>query len=149
MFPIDLVFDPSLVEDNGVYPITVKLRHVEGYDPSSTASSLNDKSTYDAPCGHESIKNECFSSDSPSKRQMAHHIIHSKYVLGCDGAHSWVRKHLGIDMEGDQTDYIWGAIGKSFTQYYLSPTLLGAFVIAFPSSDENYDARYYPHYRFP
>ncbi|PCH36404.1 hypothetical protein WOLCODRAFT_140399 [Wolfiporia cocos MD-104 SS10] len=37
-------------------------------------------------------------------------IVHAKFVLGADGAHSWVRKSLGIAMEGDQTDYIWGAL---------------------------------------
>ena len=35
-------------------------------------------------------------------------IIHTKYVVGCDGAHSWVRKQLDIDMEGEQTDFVWG-----------------------------------------
>ncbi|CAF3543193.1 unnamed protein product [Rotaria socialis] len=30
-------------------------------------------------------------------------IIHAKYVIGCDGAHSWVRKKLGFNMIGEQT----------------------------------------------
>ncbi|CAK9441528.1 uncharacterized protein LODBEIA_P53960 [Lodderomyces beijingensis] len=37
-------------------------------------------------------------------------LIHAKYVLGADGAHSWVRKQLGIDMEGEQTDFVWGVV---------------------------------------
>ncbi|GJJ11380.1 hypothetical protein Clacol_005612 [Clathrus columnatus] len=37
-------------------------------------------------------------------------IVHAKYAIGADGAHSWVRKTLGIDMEGEQTDYIWGVV---------------------------------------
>ncbi|PCH36424.1 hypothetical protein WOLCODRAFT_140412 [Wolfiporia cocos MD-104 SS10] len=37
-------------------------------------------------------------------------IVHAKFVLGADGAHSWVRKSLGIAMEGEQTDYIWGVL---------------------------------------
>ncbi|KAG9313169.1 putative monooxygenase [Chiua virens] len=37
-------------------------------------------------------------------------IVHAKFVVGADGAHSWVRKTLGIEMEGEQTDYIWGVI---------------------------------------
>ncbi|KAF9454386.1 hypothetical protein P691DRAFT_770590 [Macrolepiota fuliginosa MF-IS2] len=35
-------------------------------------------------------------------------IIHAKFVIGADGAHSWVRKNFGIAMEGEQTEYIWG-----------------------------------------
>ena len=30
-------------------------------------------------------------------------IVHAKYVLGADGAHSWVRKQLGFTMDGEQT----------------------------------------------
>ncbi|KAG6902556.1 hypothetical protein C0995_014945 [Termitomyces sp. Mi166 len=37
-------------------------------------------------------------------------IVHAKYVIGGDGAHSWVRKTLNIDMEGEQTDYVWGVV---------------------------------------
>ncbi|KAI0628053.1 FAD binding domain-containing protein [Trametes polyzona] len=37
-------------------------------------------------------------------------IVHAKFVVGADGAHSWVRKTLGIKLEGDQTDHIWGVI---------------------------------------
>ena len=37
-------------------------------------------------------------------------VIHAKYVVGSDGAHSWVRKQLNIDMEGEQTDFVWGVL---------------------------------------
>ncbi|KAI0794575.1 FAD binding domain-containing protein [Fomes fomentarius] len=37
-------------------------------------------------------------------------IVHAKFVVGADGAHSWVRKTLGITLDGEQTDYIWGVV---------------------------------------
>ncbi|KAF8527308.1 FAD binding domain-containing protein [Gautieria morchelliformis] len=37
-------------------------------------------------------------------------VVRAKYVVGADGAHSWVRKALDIDMEGEQTDHIWGVV---------------------------------------
>ncbi|KIM53930.1 hypothetical protein SCLCIDRAFT_1222455 [Scleroderma citrinum Foug A] len=37
-------------------------------------------------------------------------VIYAKYVIGADGAHSWVRKYFGIPMDGDQTEYIWGVV---------------------------------------
>ncbi|PIL24615.1 hypothetical protein GSI_12499 [Ganoderma sinense ZZ0214-1] len=37
-------------------------------------------------------------------------VVHAKFVLGSDGAHSWVRKALDIVMDGDQTDSIWGVV---------------------------------------
>ena len=30
-------------------------------------------------------------------------VVHAKFVLGSDGAHSWVRRTLGIKMDGDST----------------------------------------------
>ncbi|KAH9945763.1 FAD binding domain-containing protein [Amylocystis lapponica] len=46
----------------------------------------------------------------PVQGQSDTEIVHAKFVLGADGAHSWVRKNFGIAMEGEQTDYIWGVI---------------------------------------
>ncbi|KAG4411042.1 hypothetical protein IFR04_015817 [Cadophora malorum] len=37
-------------------------------------------------------------------------IMEAKYVLGCDGAHSEVRRSLGFKMVGDSTDTIWGVM---------------------------------------
>ncbi|KAI0773243.1 FAD binding domain-containing protein [Trametes elegans] len=37
-------------------------------------------------------------------------VIRAKYVLGADGAHSWVRKAMNIEMEGDMSDFIWGVV---------------------------------------
>ncbi|KAI0246912.1 FAD binding domain-containing protein [Lactifluus subvellereus] len=36
--------------------------------------------------------------------------VHAKFVVGTDGAHSWVRKTLGICMDGEQTDFLWGVV---------------------------------------
>ncbi|KZT07245.1 uncharacterized protein LAESUDRAFT_758651 [Laetiporus sulphureus 93-53] len=37
-------------------------------------------------------------------------VVYAKFVIGCDGAHSWIRKQFDITMEGEQTDYIWGVV---------------------------------------
>jgi phenol 2-monooxygenase len=36
--------------------------------------------------------------------------IQAKYVIGCDGAHSWSRKQLGISFIGDLADSTWGML---------------------------------------
>lgn len=30
-------------------------------------------------------------------------IINAKYLIGCDGAHSWTRNQVGISLEGEST----------------------------------------------
>lgn len=35
-------------------------------------------------------------------------IVYAKYVVGSDGAHSWLRKSLNIGFHGDLTDSTWG-----------------------------------------
>ncbi|KAH8991708.1 FAD binding domain-containing protein [Lactarius akahatsu] len=37
-------------------------------------------------------------------------IVRAKFVVGADGAHSWVRKTLGFSMDGEQTDFVWGVV---------------------------------------
>ncbi|KAJ4138497.1 hypothetical protein NW768_002332 [Fusarium equiseti] len=38
------------------------------------------------------------------------HCYRAKYAIGCDGAHSTVRKSLGFKMVGDSTDSVWGVM---------------------------------------
>ncbi|EPS94269.1 FAD/NAD-binding domain-containing protein [Fomitopsis schrenkii] len=58
------------------------------------------------------------------------HIIRAKYVLGCDGAHSWVRRAVNISMEGETTDLVWGVI--DFTPETDFPSPRAKNVIASP-----------------
>lgn len=37
-------------------------------------------------------------------------VVEAKYLLGCDGAHSWVRKQLGLQLEGASRDVSWGVL---------------------------------------
>ncbi|CAK5283211.1 unnamed protein product [Mycena citricolor] len=37
-------------------------------------------------------------------------LVHARFVVGADGAHSWVRKTFGIAMEGSQSDFVWGVV---------------------------------------
>ncbi|EFQ97164.1 phenol 2-monooxygenase [Nannizzia gypsea CBS 118893] len=41
---------------------------------------------------------------------MGRRTIRSKYLVGADGAHSTVRRCMGLKLEGETTDHIWGVI---------------------------------------
>ena len=53
---------------------------------------------------------EKFYKDITKDNEDDYELIHAKYVVGSDGAHSWVRKQLEIDMDGDHTDFVWGVL---------------------------------------
>jgi len=36
--------------------------------------------------------------------------VRSKYLVGCDGAHSAVRRSIGVEMKGEGTDVFWGVL---------------------------------------
>ncbi|KAG1737215.1 FAD binding domain-containing protein [Suillus lakei] len=42
--------------------------------------------------------------------QLQEEIVHAKYVVGADGAHSWVRKQFDVSMDGEQSEFIWGVL---------------------------------------
>lgn len=44
------------------------------------------------------------------RRSGSTETIRAKYMIGCDGAHSWTRRQLEFTMEGEQTDLIWGVL---------------------------------------
>lgn len=37
-------------------------------------------------------------------------VVRAKYLIGCDGAHSWTRKEMGVTMHEHSTDSVWGVM---------------------------------------
>lgn len=109
VLPESLEIDTSKVEDNSAYPITVKLRHLtdkEATPEQSKMSKVGDglfRSNLAADDVDDLIRK------SKGKEGTAE-IVRTKYMVGCDGAHSWTRKQLGYEMQGEATDYIWGVL---------------------------------------
>lgn len=103
IMPELLELNEDASEDPDAYPIAVSLRSVdhEG-DGVSTNGSVTPNGLF---------RSNLTADDTASllQRQTGgpREIVKAKYVIGCDGAHSWVRKQLGIEMEGEHTDYIW------------------------------------------
>jgi len=55
------------------------------------------------------VKVELCSEDCKKKE-----IVRAKYLIGSDGANSWVRSNFSVPMEGEKTQYIWGVIQGHF-----------------------------------
>jgi len=136
VMPESLSIDESKVEDPNAHPVTVQLRHLT-QDERVPAQKAIDW----GPA--ETIQDELFQSNltdddtdellrrSREKKSMSE-IVHAKYVIGCDGAHSWTRRQIGAELEGELTDFIWGVLDivpitnfrKSFSMILVTFTLI-------------------------
>ncbi|KAI5780854.1 FAD binding domain-containing protein [Geopyxis carbonaria] len=107
IMPESLDIDESKAEDPEAYPVRVVLRHLP--EEEATPEQF----------GHK-VQNGLFRSTNLVTAEMEdaalkaadvkREVVNAKYVLGCDGAHSWVRRQLGYTMEGEHTDYVWGVL---------------------------------------
>ncbi|BFZ65156.1 hypothetical protein YB2330_006319 [Saitoella coloradoensis] len=106
ILPESLTISPSSSPTDSEYPVKVQVRHLslEESTPSQFGSSV-------ASGLFRQVATEGDVSDAPSSERAGDsEIINAKYVIGCDGAHSWTRAQIGAQMHGEQTDYIWGVL---------------------------------------
>ncbi|EXJ76399.1 uncharacterized protein A1O5_00907 [Cladophialophora psammophila CBS 110553] len=104
-----LEIDESKVDEVDSYPITVRLRRLskEESTPSQFGHAVANGLYRSA--NFMTAKEEDRAIEKSAEPQ-DHEVIKCKYLLGCDGAHSWIRRQMGAQMEGDQTDFVWGVL---------------------------------------
>lgn len=114
VLPQSLTFDESKAEDDDAYPIKVTLQHLteDEINPAQSNATKSGAAPSDglyrsnmAPDDTEELLNK-----ATNNKAGTHETIQAKYMIGCDGAHSWTRKQLGYTLDGEQTDYIWGVL---------------------------------------
>ncbi|KAI0035281.1 FAD binding domain-containing protein [Vararia minispora EC-137] len=81
----------GVVVDRSLSPVAI--------DISPDVKALGDPSTYPITATLERTDGIKGSID-----------VRAKFIVGADGAHSWVRQALGIVMEGKATPRVWGAV---------------------------------------
>lgn len=112
--PESLKVDDSLCDDHSKdnYPITVQLRHLteeEATPAQSNGSTVQDGLFRSNLAQDDTDDLIAHSRENAGKAE----IIKAKYMVGCDGAHSWTRRQLGFELEGEPTDFIWGVLGEN------------------------------------
>ncbi|KAH6717279.1 FAD binding domain protein [Leptodontidium sp. MPI-SDFR-AT-0119] len=114
VLPESLKFDESKAENVNAYPIEVVLQHLtdEQANPEQHAAT-NGTATSDglfrsnmAADDTQELLNKAAANGKAGTKE----TVRAKYMIGCDGAHSWTRNQLGYKLEGEQTDYIWGVL---------------------------------------
>lgn len=106
-----LEYDENLEDDPTAYPITVQLRTLDGDEVKLTGSPGNGDGSTTVHNGLDRSNLLVDDWDDLIQRSRSHQakveIVKAKYLIGCDGAHSWTRKQLNIPLEGSSTDHIW------------------------------------------
>ncbi|KAI1325414.1 FAD binding domain-containing protein [Xylariaceae sp. FL0255] len=120
VMPTSLEIDEKSVDDDDAYPLTVTLRHVteEEAMPTQRLSNMADglfRSNISGGDGDAGVVTDPVSDANGSGNGNGvsrEEVVKAKYVVGCDGAHSWTRKTLGeeFEMHGEMTDSIWGVL---------------------------------------
>jgi len=111
VLPESLKFDESLSEDPEAYPIEVVLQHLteEEANPEqskATNGAAKSDGLYRSNLAADDT-DELLNKASKNGKAGTRETVKAKYMIGCDGAHSWTRRQLGYKLEGEQTDYIW------------------------------------------
>lgn len=116
VLPTSFNFDSTLAEDSSAYPIEVRLRHLteEESTPAQQATSANGQAVqnglFRSNLMADDTEDLIRQSGVLSAKAGREEIVRAKYMLGADGAHSWVRQQLGFMLEGDSTEYVWGVM---------------------------------------
>lgn len=112
IMPESLSIDEKSVDDNDAYPISVSLRQlppaVEPELPESSAGSVVPNGLFRSNLTADNT--DTLLSNAKEDLAQPTETIEAKYLVGCDGAHSWTRRQIGCVMEGEQTDFIWFVI---------------------------------------
>ncbi|KAJ5539802.1 FAD binding domain protein [Penicillium frequentans] len=96
--PTSLEINYKTIDDHDAFPIRVNLEDA----PSDLKSPTDGVGT------PNSELSEAHSDDSGYASMGT--TVEAKYILGCDGAHSWLRKQLGLRLEGESYDDSWGVL---------------------------------------
>ncbi|KAF2262220.1 hypothetical protein CC78DRAFT_618728 [Lojkania enalia] len=111
VLPDSLEIDEKLAGDHSPtsYPIKVTLRHLT--EEEATPAQSNGSSVSDGLFRSNLADDDTDDLIRKSQgKEGTMEIVRAKYMVGCDGAHSWTRRQLGFQLEGEPTDFIWGVL---------------------------------------
>lgn len=129
-YPVDLAIDEKQAADWSSYPITAQVYHALKSELPDTWTGAHTVQE-DGSLKHEKGIMKAYGTDPHEIEQHVNgtegttETVHAKYLIGTDGAHSWVRRQLpGFKMEGDNSDMVFGVLGKESATQKRTPILI-------------------------
>lgn len=123
-YPFEIIAHPEDIEkilrdeliNHGIYiqqpvvPVNLCVsadRNEDGDYPVEVACTYLDEERLRTHVVPVNARDDCAQKPEYTQRQ---ELVRAKYLVGCDGAHSWVRKQCGISMEGNPAGLTWGVM---------------------------------------
>lgn len=135
VLPESLEIDDEKCDDHSPdnYPLTVKLRYLteEEAAPAQSNSSKVRDGLFRSNLAEDDTDDLIAKS---REKQGTTEVVRAKYMVGCDGAHSWTRRQLGFKLEGEPTDFIWGVLGRQPNSYNIKEILTKQTLSPSPTS---------------
>ena len=104
-----LVYDASQENNPHNYPIQLTLRtlsDIEANPPPAPGAFGGRDVIAKGNLLDDEVHQESGTSGSPGHVE----LVKAKYVIGCDGAHSWLRQQLNYKLEGASAHSVWYVI---------------------------------------
>ena len=101
-----LVYDASLEKDHEAYPIKVTLRGLTDAE-ANPAFGNGGYGGRDILAKNNLPQDELKEFESAAHRETGVETVEAKYLIGADGAHSWVRHALEYKTQGSGLDSLW------------------------------------------
>lgn len=105
-----LQLDETVSTSSDDYPITLGVRHKSRERKSSHKSGAYTNGASKPDCDGTGQASTSASQEAGQAVGADNETIKAKYLIGCDGAHSWTRTQLGLSLEGESTEHIWGVM---------------------------------------
>lgn len=103
--PESLNIEVEDVESFEAFPISVTVRHLPQEKPAESTELEVPNGLYRSNLTADTTNSVLAAAKDTNGSKVE--TIRAKYVVGCDGAHSWTRRQIGSVMEGEQADFIW------------------------------------------
>ncbi|KAH3576156.1 hypothetical protein KXV95_006136 [Aspergillus fumigatus] len=117
--PVAMELEEGVADDPDAYPLKIQLRHqklehltawrTNAHSVQADGTVHEERGGIDAAI-HSGRDGERDTEPVLTGEEGSLKTIRAKYVIGSDGAHSWVRRWLGFEMEGDSTNAVWGVV---------------------------------------
>ncbi|KAK4671666.1 hypothetical protein QC764_607840 [Podospora pseudoanserina] len=104
--PISVDVDTSCVHEADTFPVSVSLEKVTTNTNTTNGDTTNGTNCHATNGHHINGQN----GHQPNEHDAPSDMISAKYIVGCDGARSWLRKQLDVSLEGDLTDSVFGVV---------------------------------------